>query len=95
MSQKKHRYTVIRRSGNTKVFDDAPYFGVLRSCFHEHQSGGSNYDHPNMLLRDGEVVVEKDLCDLAWDYCTQFDKEVAETAERVNGHHRPEWDKEG
>lgn len=65
-------FTVIRRSGDAMVFskDHPTLEKVFDHIFQDQQSGGSNYDRPNMLFQDGLVIVESGLSDLVWKLVT-------------------------
>lgn len=71
------KWTIIRRSGaaSTEWGPDEhgasgkkDYLDILNLVYNDMMGGGSNYDHPNMLLSDGKVVIESGLTDLAYAY---------------------------
>lgn len=101
MSDAKKLYVVMRRSGAIMRFASGlgsdgnshagPYTLILDAIANEHASAGGDYDRPERLFLNGELVVPRGLTDLAWEY--QRDAVAArETARRaVNDLHRPAW----
>lgn len=94
-------YAVMRRSGRMMQFRDAlsgnstesggPYLHILGVVVTEFQSAGSDWDAPDKLFLNGNLVVAKGLSDLAWKF--HQDKIGARDAayNTVKNIHMPDW----
>lgn len=85
-------YAVIYANGRAETMKDgATYWSVLSEVYTAYQSAGGNWNQPAMLLKDGKVVVEKGLADLAWQYGKDaYEAQTAAvTANRAK--HKPDW----
>jgi hypothetical protein len=100
-SAPKNIYVVMRKSGcirqmrhsgiGTLTETEGPYLSILSAIADEHQSAGGNYDRPDKLFLNGELVVERGLCDLAWKF-RQDELGSREAASRaVKNMHMPAW----
>lgn len=85
------RWTVIRASGRAETHESYDYYQLLSHYHTDMSAGGSTYDHPNILLLNGKVVVEKDFIDKAWAYGQDWRKAYDEVNARVRAEHKPEW----
>jgi hypothetical protein len=65
----KYRYTIIRSSGSAKVYDNKTLSLVFDEVFVEMQVGGTNYDDPKALYRDGNLVVSNGLSQIISRLC--------------------------
>lgn len=92
------RWTIIRLSGQAymecgygsaaesgKLARD--YFGVLYSIYTEMRQGGCNYDHPNVLMADGKVVIADNLSSIAYGYGKELDDAVQKARDEVKKKH--------
>lgn len=62
-------YTAIRYSGKGLTFDAGrSREEVLDFFYDEFIHAGGGFDHINKLLENGNIVVEKGLCDMAYSY---------------------------
>lgn len=85
-------YAVIYGNGRAETMKDGDtYWSVLDSVYREYQSAGGNWNRPVMLLRNGKVVVEKGLANLAWNYGRDKYEMDAKAAENCKAKHMPEW----
>ena len=92
---KSDRFTIIRYSGRAdNCKDGADYFSILDTVYLEHSSAPGDWDAPNMLLRNGKIVIEGKLHDLAWKYCRDRQQAMDEAATAVRDKHLPAWLKE-
>jgi hypothetical protein len=85
-------YVVLTLSG--RVWPKAVttgYFGILSAVYEELQSAGSQWDAPWTLLRDGKVVVDGKLNDLAYKYGSEDREARARAYTEVREKHWPEW----
>lgn len=90
-TKKKHNYTIIKESGRTEFFADGDYFSILSSIGHEYMSAGGNLDRPNMLLRDGVIVVHSGIADIGHKYYRRR-RELADKAEETMLNElTPDW----
>lgn len=90
------RWTILRQSGAAETLSgpggtSSPlysYLNVLDHVYRDMQSGGSNYDRPQLLFADGKPVsLPKPLTDLAWDYVAELRKAVDDAKAEVNAKH--------
>ncbi|QIG66090.1 hypothetical protein PQB35_gp34 [Ochrobactrum phage vB_OspP_OH] len=88
------RFTVIRDSGRVDIYENTSYFWVLRNVYADMQSGGSTYDHPNILLLNGKVVIPEGLANLAWEYCRELDDAIMKTTADIQNKHDKGFDDE-
>ena len=84
-------YVVICESGRSQLFENKTYWQVLDVLFDAHQSGGSNYDRPKILVYNGNVVVEKGLCEIAWKYGSGLRDAYEEARKKVQKVFWPDW----
>lgn len=88
---KKPLYTIIKKSGRADVYSDRDYMGILSDVGHEYTSAGGNWDRPNMLLMNGNIVVEYGLVDLAWKYIERY-RQLREQLDRtMKEEFQPAW----
>lgn len=74
--KKPPKYVVIRKSGDVMLFNQiglqttstGPYLDILMAVAVESESAGADYDIPDKLLLNGEVVVDSGLLRLALAY---------------------------
>lgn len=88
---KKYNYTVIRLSGRCDFHSDTDYYGVLKKIAYEYGSAGGDWDRPNMLLEDGEVVVASGLTDIAWSYGQRSRVLHDELQRKIREEFKPTW----
>lgn len=74
----KHKYTVITDSGNAKLYDGKELSQVIDALFTDYQSGGSTYDYPKALYRDGNLIVNDRLSDIVYNLGTMKRKGINE-----------------
>lgn len=103
MTAKVHHYLVVTRSGRpwlggsvspglTSTDDpEATYWSILQKIFTEYQSAGSQWDRPWVLMLDGRIVVEGELSEVAWDYCTKLREAEKLIRQSVRDGHMPDW----
>lgn len=85
-------YAVIYGNGRAEtVKDGMDYWSILDSVYVAYQSAGGNWNRPVMLLRNGKVVVEKGLADLAWNYGREKSDMAQKTYAACKNKHKPEW----
>lgn len=89
----RHLYTVITERGLTSVYRDASYISVLGIIYSEYRSAGSNWDHPNILLCDGKVVVPHGLADKAWEFGQYQSKAYDKARTDVEAKFTPSWER--
>lgn len=89
----KHIYTVVTEKGLTSVHRDATYTSVLGIVYREYKSAGGDWDRPNMLLRDGKVVVHEGLADKAWEFGEYESKAYEKARIDVEGKFTPDWER--
>lgn len=87
----KANYTIIRESGRTDFVADASYFTILTSVSTEYRSAGGNWDRPNMLLRNGKIVVTEGLSEIAWQYGKRSQELYDEMLKKIQQEFQPEW----
>lgn len=94
-------YTVMRRSGRIMQFRDGlagdrtetagGYLHILDVVATEMGSAGSTWDAPDKLFLNGNLVVEKGLANIAWDY-RQDRIDAGEAVSRyLKNIHTPDW----
>ena len=70
MSEQKPRYVIIDTKGRAEnIKDEYAWHDILERVYRIHSTAGGNQALPEMLLRDGKIIVPRDLCSIAWDYC--------------------------
>ncbi len=70
MSEQKPRYVIIDTKGRAEnVKEDYRWHDILEHVYRIHSTAGGNQALPEMLLRDGKIIVPRALCSIAWDYC--------------------------
>lgn len=88
----KHPYfTIIKESGRAEFYSDRDYYQILSSVAHEYGSAGGSWDRPNMLLKDGKVVVPEKLADIAWKYGQRSRKLYDQTEKQLREEFKPDW----
>lgn len=90
----KYRYTAIKASGRTRVWDDAGWPEVFRDIYAELVSDGSGRDGYTMLLADGNMVVEPvgtlyRVDNMAYDYCRETDIQLSMVRAAMMRKHWP------
>lgn len=87
----KGNYTIIRKSGKSTFYPDTDYYMLMNVVYGEFMSAGSDWDHPNMLLLDGEVVMKAEFQQVAYCY-GQYRGQLFSNAEaRAREKFAPEW----
>lgn len=92
------RWTIVRRSGQAYMEwghgsaaeggrTARDYFGVLYVVYNEMRQGGCNYDHPNVLMADGKVVIADNLSSVAYNYGKELDDALQKARDEVNAKH--------
>lgn len=66
MANKAPHYIVILESGKVWSTPYTTLRDIMRGIFREHQSAGTNWDRPKMLIRNAVVVIDDALADVAW-----------------------------
>lgn len=62
------RYTIIKKSGYAEnVKDGKTYYNILDEIWIAHLQG-ANHDYPTMLLRDGKIIIDSNLENVACEY---------------------------
>lgn len=84
-------YVIITKSGKAITPQTHEYFRILSKIYEDYQSGGSNWDKPNKLLRNGNVVVETNLAEVAWNYGSALRNAISKASMDVQANQRPEW----
>jgi hypothetical protein len=90
----KHRYTAIKASGRTRVWDDAGWPEVFRDIYAELMGDGSRRDGYTMLLADGKMVVEpietlNRVDDMVYEYCHETDLQLSMVRAAMMRKHWP------
>lgn len=88
-------FTVITQNGRADVRDTGDYFSVLSRIYDEYGRAGSNWDRPNMLLINGEVVIPSGLADIAWSYGHDYSVSQTKMSKEVHDRHFPAFLKDG
>jgi len=103
MTERLHRFVVIRASGKAENFDrpgilfpsqSPPYLDVLSKLYDEVQTAGSNHDSAVTLLFNGKVVIEGNLHRAVWDFGWERRQAIDKAAAAVNEKHTPDWYRE-
>ncbi len=101
MKSGKSTYLVMRRSGSVMMFSsglggssgqsEGPYLHILGVVATEMQSAGSDWDAPDKLFLNGNLMVERGLTDLAWKYRTDEVDARDAALRKVRNMHMPNW----
>ncbi len=66
----KPRYVIIDTRGRAEnVKEEYGWHDILEHVYRIHLSAGGNQALPEMLLRDGKIIVPRALRSVACDYC--------------------------
>lgn len=86
-------YVVINRSG--RVWNGRPgvmtWFSILDAIHVEFMSAGGEWDRPDKLLVNGEMVVASGLADIAWEYGEKLKIARFAAQDKVNADFSPDW----
>lgn len=83
MPEKTDNWAMIRVSGRCETPEGSEWYSILEAVGREKEYSGSNWDRPDKLLKNGMVVVDRGLADVAGAYVHRLRKEYAEAAERA------------
>lgn len=82
-------FTVIYRSGRANFYDSAPdYFWLLNELDSRRIRKS---DPPEMLLRNGKVVVASGLHEISNKYCERKEQLLRQAYETLFREFKPEW----
>lgn len=87
----RQRFTIIRNSGRSDFSDTTTYFDILSSVALEYMSAGSNWDRPNMLLLNGEVVIDSGLSEIAWEFGKRKSMIYKNASEQLQSEFKEPW----
>jgi hypothetical protein len=66
-----HNYVIIYSNGHAEnVSENVSWYGVLEKVGMHMSSARNSTPLAKMLLRDGEIIVDKDLAQIGYDYIT-------------------------
>ena len=72
-------YVIITKSGKPWYPDNTgrfTFYSILEDIYKEYQSSGAGGDSPNLLIKNGKIIVADKLAYLAWDYGKELDQQV-------------------
>lgn len=89
-----HRFTGIRRSGETRVWNLVGWPQVFREMHTERMSAGRDYDGFQMLMMDGKVIMASEgnlneVSERASEYCVENDRLVEQVRQEMFLKHAP------
>lgn len=86
-----HKWTIVTLDGSSMVNSD-DYFGMLDKLYQHYMIKKPKQGQvANMLLMDGQVVVEKDLIFRAIEYAKTREEFVVDAITKARMEHKPEW----
>ncbi len=62
------RYAIIFEKGWTENYKDKTYHDILDDIYLKYMQGSYHGDYPNMLLRNGKIIVWSGLHDIAYRF---------------------------
>ena len=88
----KQIYVVLCRSGRIwyPTRDPGDYWSILSNVYTEFLSAGGNWDAPQTLILNGEVVDTK-LLKTADAYCSERREKIRELEDSLREKHTPDW----
>ena len=70
MASEPPRYVVIDTRGRAEnVKDGYGWFEILDWVYAQHTSAGGSTPLPDILLKDGKIIVPRRITDIAWEFC--------------------------
>jgi hypothetical protein len=85
------KFVVVTVAGYPTTYDNKTYWQVLADIHMQYMSAGGNWDRPNMLIRNGEVVIASDLASEAYKYGQALYDAQRQATAVVQAFHKPAW----